>query len=63
LLIPQDLKNVSDLLKNLPSQAPALLALTEALVDIHMFTGTYIRLLLSTALAALEKEMLTQSLR
>ncbi len=39
-LIPENLENVPDLLKSLPSQAPALLALSKALLDVHMFTRT-----------------------
>ena len=39
-LIPQNLENVPDLLKDLPSQAPALFALPKTLVDVNMFIGT-----------------------
>ena len=41
-LVAQDLEDLADLLKNLPSEAPALLAFPQAFVQIHaVFTRTY----------------------
>jgi len=35
-LVSQDLKNLADLLEHLPSQAPALFALPETFINIHI---------------------------
>jgi hypothetical protein len=35
-------QDVPDLLKDLPGQAPALFAFPKALLNVHMFIGTYI---------------------
>jgi hypothetical protein len=39
-LIAKDLEHLTDLLKRLPSQAPAVLALVKAFLKANMFTGT-----------------------
>ena len=41
-LVAKNLQDLADLLKNLPSQAPALFALPKTFVKVHMFTRTYI---------------------
>jgi hypothetical protein len=54
-LVPKNRQDLADLLKNLPSQAPALFALPKAFVDVNMFIRTYLPPLLSTYFSGLRE--------